>query len=134
MKLFRHLLIACISLLTLAGCAPIITSDFPKPPEGPTAAITVYRESVFYGGGAVFPIILDGREVAQIRMKDRLEFKVTPGSHSIGAGTSSFNFQAEAGKFYYVSVTPKMNGGCMILLKTDAEAALRIDETTRLND
>lgn len=125
-----RVLLPCLALGLLVGCANVITADFPKPPEGASGTVVVYREAVFNTAGVAIPVTLDGREIAAIRVSSRVEIRVKPGMRVVGAGSLNMPINVESGATYYLSVDPSTNPA--LKLRTKDEARARIAETKLL--
>lgn len=122
-----RVLVPCLALGLLVGCANVVTSNFPKAPAGPYATVVVYREKVMGAGAVAAHISLDGREIASIRREMRLEVKVAPGLRVVGVGIATMPINAEAGQTYFLSIDPSES--VMLKLKTKEEAAPRLGQT-----
>ena len=131
MKRLCFPVIALVGMAFMLGCVnKIMVEDFPKPITGEKCTVIIYRESVLAAGAQAFPITLDGRVIAQMRIDSRLELELKPGLRVVGSGSLNLPVMMEAGKTYYVSIDPSVNP--CLTLKTKDEAWGRMVTTTVL--
>ncbi len=115
--MYRKYAIAALAAISLVGCASVPMGDakqdialksFSAKPE--VAGVYIYRnESI--GAAVRMDVELDGKPVGQTAAKTYFYKEVTPGKHTVTSkseNTDTLEFEAAAGKLYYVWQEVKM--------------------------
>lgn len=151
--------LAFIILFTLSSCA--VTSKQPCVPNGkatlacPTivsanqemATLYIYRPKMLFQGGAWPDMWLDSYEVGPLYNNSHYVLSIIPGEHVVLAKRTSswenwvvpdFNlkFSVEAGKVYFLRVTPKLDSlfsiGYVTSVSGSGNMALVADENAKV--
>jgi len=144
MRMFRTFaaLALTAAALLMGGCAQVPMADasqdatlktFPAPKPG-MAGLYIYRNETF-GAAIKLPLVLDGMSVGQSGPHTYFYNEVTPGLHTIvsqSENTETLNFNAVAGKNYFVWQEVKMGGFAArskLHLVADAEGRKGVQES-----
>jgi uncharacterized protein YceK len=134
----RTVFAALVVALFSAGCAsvPMAGKDrdaaakvFATTPDA--ATLYVYRASS-WGTSVKYPVHVDGRFIGELPGSTFLFLPVQPGPHTVmvlAESSKTQPFTAEAGKLYYVKVTPAMGW-----LSANANLYLMADENEAQTD
>ncbi len=113
-----RLIATAVAALALVGCANVPMGDpaqdaklktFPSASAG-KAGVYIYRNETF-GAAVKLNVALDGQALGSTASKTYFYKEVAPGKHTVtsyGENTDTLNFDAIAGKLYYVWQEVKM--------------------------
>lgn len=130
----RVLTFAVVAGVASLGCAAYSTSYLP-PVRGldESAQITVIRNKNIFGAGVRVPLLLDGFEIAMMRVGQYVTFSVSDGVHAVGPRSTQLSLPFVRGEQYFFMVSPAGSSGTVEIERmTPEDASKRIAVSTRI--